>query len=84
MLQGDLSYENENFTNAFKKYMQIYENYTVFIFSFRKAKKTYERPLKKVFSFMKNMSNIGNQMELYSSLNKEYINSISNDEIANL
>ena len=87
ILQGDLSYENENFTNAFKKYMQIYENYSQYSYLvLEKLKKTYERlgPKESFFSFMKNISSIGNQMELYSSLNKEYISSISNDEIANL
>ena len=41
-------------------------------------------PKESFFTFMKNISSIGNQMELYSSLNKEYINSISNNEITNL
>ena len=84
---GDLSYENENFTDALKKYMQIYENYSQYSYLIlEKLKNTYEKLNSKesFFTFMKNISSMGNQMELYSSLNKEYSNSISNNEITNL
>lgn len=87
ILLGDLSYENENFTDALKKYMHIYENYSQYSYLIlEKLKNTYEKLNSKesFFTFMKNISSMGNQMELYSSLNKEYSNSISNNEITNL
>jgi len=87
ILQGDLSYENNNFVDALKKYMYIYENYSQYSYLvLEKLKNTHEKLNTKesFYSFIKNISSLGNQMELYSSLTKEYSSSISNNEISNL
>ena len=87
ILLGDISYEGKNFTDALKKYMSILENYPEYTYLIlEKLKKTHEKLNTKdnFFIFIKRLLGTENQIDLYSSLNNDFSEGISNKEIVNL
>lgn len=87
MLQGDLYFLNRDFSSALKRYLFVYENYEENSYLvIKKLKNTYNSLERKenFFTFIKNISDVANPIDLYSYLNSESKDEISNIDITNL
>tara|TARA_A200000159_G_C7167569_1_gene273992 strand:- start:172 stop:708 length:537 start_codon:yes stop_codon:yes gene_type:complete len=87
MLQGDLYFLKRDFSSALKRYLFVYENYEENSYLvIKKLKNTYNSLEKKenFFTFIKSVSDVANPIDLYSYLNSESKDEISNIDITNL
>ena len=87
ILLGDISFENKNFTDALKRYMNIFDsnpNFSYLVLD--KVKKTYDNlgTKENFFSFVKSLSKIQTPMELYSNLSNVLPTNMSNKELSDL
>ena len=86
-LLGDISSNNGNYTDALKKYINIYENFPEESYLvLTKIKKAYAKLNKKdnFYDFLRSIANIRYPIDLYSNINKSSDENISNKEITDL
>lgn len=87
ILLGDISFQNKNFNEALKRYINIFDTSPDFSYLvLEKLKITYEKlgTNDNFFTFIKSLSSIRNPMELYSNLSNYIPKNMSNEEISEL
>lgn len=87
ILLGDISFQNKNFNEALKRYINIFDSSPDFAYLvLEKLKITYEKlgANDNFFTFIKSLSSIRNPMELYSNLSSYIPKNMSNEEISEL
>ena len=87
ILLGDISFQNKNFNEALKLYINIFDTSPDFSYLvLEKLKITYEKlgANDNFFTFIKSLSSIRNPMELYSNLSSYIPKNMSNEEISEL
>ena len=87
ILLGDISFQNKNFNEALKRYINIFDSSPDFAYLvLEKLKITYEKlgANDNFFTFIKSLSSIRNPMELYSNLSNYIPKNMSNEEISEL
>ena len=87
ILLGDISSNNENYTDALKKYINIYENFPEESYLvLTKLKNVYEKLNKKdnFYDFLRSITNVRYPIDLYSNIHKSLDGNVSNKEISDL
>lgn len=87
ILLGDISSNNENYTDALKKYINIYENFPEESYLvLTKLKNVYTKLNKKdnFYDFLRSITNVRYPIDLYSNIHKSSDGNISNKEISDL
>ena len=87
ILLGDISSNNENYTDALKKYINIYENFPEESYLvLTKLKNVYEKLNKKdnFYDFLRSITNVRYPIDLYSNIHKSLDGNVSNKAISDL
>ena len=87
ILLGDISSNNGNYTDALKKYINIYENFPEESYLvLTKLKNVYEKLNKKdnFYDFLRSITNVRYPIDLYSNIHKSLDGNVSNKEISDL
>ena len=87
ILLGDISYQNNNYIDSIKQYVNLYENYPEQSYLvIDKIKVAYENLSTKenFYDFLKSFSKKRNSLDLYSSLNKDQSSIIELKEISEM